>query len=131
MRSMNKHLKGLKVLPLDWWMQYYEDDEGYQEINPIIGRDGYYWYRKDRYCWFETGGRAWYLNRGGQFKHEIDTHLAYPNMAVETAEMILLTDRSTRFLTKKQKEKLHLVLHRDHIRHIYFDTMLYRIKALK
>jgi hypothetical protein len=115
---MNINSLGLKVLPLSRWMQDYDDDEGYLELFPVIGRDGYYWSRIYRHCWFESGGRAWYLDDGTHFKWTIDTHLAYPNMSIETAKLLLRTHQGNRFLNKVQLHRLYLVLHRHELRQI-------------
>jgi hypothetical protein len=128
---MSKKCWGLKVLPLDWWMYDYDNDERYLEISPVLKRDGYYWARKFKYCWFESQGRAWRLNNGTQFKHEIDTYLAYPTMSVETAKRLLHEHRKNKFLSKAQLRKLQFVLHRRKLEEIRRGATLFIHKAKK
>lgn len=70
----------VSVLPLEWWMTYYVDDEcGREENNlekivPIMHRDGWYYNRRTKLEWYEYKGQAFIprnSNSGSMFQYSI------------------------------------------------------------
>lgn len=60
-----------KVLRLQYWMETvdFEDFDRdmlsrYPEIPPVFQRDGYYFDRKEKVCWFEVEGKAYKVLEG-------------------------------------------------------------------
>lgn len=71
-------MRSLAVMPLQYWMRYYVDEEDgreesrYPPIKPILHRDGWFWDRIAKREWYEYRGHAFLIsNHGKQFGYEL------------------------------------------------------------
>lgn len=71
-------MRSLAVMPLQYWMRYYVDEEDgreenrYPPIKPILHRDGWFWDRLAKREWYEYRGYAFLIsNHGSQFRYEL------------------------------------------------------------
>lgn len=110
----------LKVLPLEWYMKAEREElieDGYREIPPVVGRDGFYC--QHPHVWFEHDGHAFEA-----FKGETRTYAVnyFRYMLTVTDEKILsereagLLEETLRVTTDKGVRKAisaRLELHHD------------------
>lgn len=71
-------MRSLAVMPLQYWMRYYVDEEDgreenrYPPIKPILHRDGWFWDRLAKREWYEYSGHAFLISsNGSQFRYEL------------------------------------------------------------
>jgi hypothetical protein len=70
--------RSISVMPLQFWMMYYVDEEDgreenrYSPIEPILNRNGWFWDRYAKREWYECRGHAFLIsNHGNQFRYEL------------------------------------------------------------
>lgn len=100
----------VKVLPLQWYMKLEHEElieDGYTEISPFFGRDGFYCHHQR--VWFEHDGRAYTREYAAKyFKHLLnvtDDKILRESeaSALETA-LRVTTDKSVRKVITKRLE---------------------------
>jgi hypothetical protein len=66
----------ISVLPLKYWMIRHglnlRDTLELKEIEPVFNRDGWYYNRHTKHCWFECRGKAFLYERANDFKYRVD-----------------------------------------------------------
>lgn len=114
-------MKRLSVEQWQKWMALEDEDmlggpaPGYPEIQPIVGRDGYY--LDGEHVWFEYGGRAFTTNDKTMFLHTLNT--LHASEADVRAIYLLKQLAKVPFpLTKEQRELLYYWDHWNYLRHL-------------
>lgn len=138
-RKNKKHrLQGVKVLPLEGWMECLEEDilyggmdpNKYPEIPPIVGRVGYYLHQ--RLCWFEYGGKA-YARPGWatHFKYELDLYDAERCNARQYATLCALARDFPSVMTPKQRALMYSIRDVIQIKSTLLQSQKYMIALEK
>ncbi len=102
----------IKILPLEYWQKFmancFEQDESdsYPEIKPVFNREGQYFDRKTKECWFEVDGKA-YLNKNNLFGYELQLLNHTPLTQSELEAFRLLKTNRFKF-PRKLKDLLYM-----------------------
>lgn len=106
----------LKVLPLDAWMSYCDEEElrdmAYTEVSPRFNRDGQYFMRDTKTWWFEVNGKAYTSERDRSGKHflyqvKLDFQNILSRREVKAMRTVLATTRDP-LVRKALKSRLHI-----------------------
>lgn len=100
----------IKCLPLDFWMEFkvlknwdnFRTVKG-KEITPVFNRNGWYYNRLNKSCWFEVNGYA-FKTSINDFKFQLD--LLNHNYMSDTIYFAYCVLRKENLLSKKQKQEL-------------------------
>jgi hypothetical protein len=100
----------VKILSLDNMILYlgeeYFLDCSMKEIEPVFNRNGRYYDRLNKKAWYEWNGKAFLENRIDDFIYEFN-NLSVRILSKEEFSAFKLL-RKSRFLTKNQKDILHI-----------------------
>jgi hypothetical protein len=125
-------LQGIKVLKLEPWMRYLNEEDPPGSIQlimePKIHRDGYYFSRHRKIAWFEVSGKAYLLDRVDDFKYVLSLHDHKPLSKKEYDAMRLLI--SNHRVPKKLSERLWLDMNWRELRDIHRESKKMRAAIL-
>lgn len=111
-----KHRSAVKVLPLEEWMKHSWTWEGMDlvKLPPCFHRNGYYYNRHLKICWFEVNREAYYADKE-DFLYSLKLFNVKP---LRHRELVALRELHTaKMLHKKMAEELltfeHWIMVRD------------------
>jgi hypothetical protein len=128
----------LKVLTLDRWMILDElEDFEFEDLNefghlvkmdPILNRNGYYYDRETKKCWFEYNGHAYYA-RYCDFLYDLEqlNHIPLSPKAVAAIEQL----RREKICPKNLNDVYYTDRQWKECRAVYRDARLWTMKTLK
>ena len=109
-------------------------DEGFTKIEPVFNRDGWYFDRQTKKCWYEWKGTAWTTGKDlEQFQYEL-RQLGLPTFTSAEIKAIQVLLHYNNCNAKVRRE-LNAILwdhsHQVMLRNIYRNTKLWVMKNVK